>query len=70
MAAMEGMNRTTLRVLYAVAVSIQCLCIGIVLFYAVCRSGRGPWGFYLLGSMAIGVFSRKAHTNLKKPIPN
>ena len=70
MGGMNGMNRTTLRTLYVVAVSVQCLCIGVVAYYAFFRSGRGPWGLYLLASLAIRFFSRSAYIALKTPISN
>lgn len=67
---MEDMNRTALKTLYVVAVCLQCLCIAVAGYYAFFRSGRGPWGAYLLASLAIGFFTRRAHIVLKNQTLN
>jgi hypothetical protein len=68
MAGMEDMNRTALKTLYVVALSVQCLCVGVLGYYAIFRNGRGWWCLYLLASVAIGFFTRPAHAVLKKRI--
>jgi 4-hydroxybenzoate polyprenyltransferase len=63
------MNRTMLRLVYGALYLLFGACMCVVLYYALWRSARGPWSFYLLVAIACGALLRKLHAILKRPDP-
>jgi hypothetical protein len=61
------MTRPTIKFLYVATRILWGVCTGVVAYYAFWRSGRGPWGFYLLGGLGCGAVLRKLHALRKRP---